>query len=34
VADCVEPLDDAVYPAVYRRDLVRVLTRRALERAA
>jgi carbon-monoxide dehydrogenase medium subunit len=33
-ADSVEPLDDAVYPAVYRRDLLRVLTRRALEQAA
>jgi carbon-monoxide dehydrogenase medium subunit len=33
-ADAVEALDDARYPAVYRRDLARALTRRALERAA
>ena len=33
-ADSMEPLNDARYPAGYRRDLVRALTRRALERAA
>lgn len=34
VARAVEPLDDARYAAGYRRDLARVLTRRALESAA
>ena len=34
VARFVEPLDDARYPAGYRRDLVRAMTRRALEGAA
>ncbi|MGH8621813.1 MAG: FAD binding domain-containing protein [Burkholderiales bacterium] len=34
VARAVEPLDDARYAAGYRRDLARVLTRRALETAA
>ena len=33
-ADEVEPVEDARYPAAYRRDLVRALTRRALEQAA
>lgn len=33
-ADSIEPPNDARYPARYRRDLVRALTRRALERAA
>ena len=34
VARSVEPLDDARHSASYRRDLARVMTRRALERAA
>lgn len=34
VARSVEPLDDARYPAGYRRDLARAMTRRALEGAA
>jgi carbon-monoxide dehydrogenase medium subunit len=34
VAGSVEPLDDSRYASGYRRDLARVLTRRALERAA
>jgi carbon-monoxide dehydrogenase medium subunit len=34
VAGSVEPLDDARHPAGYRRDLVRAMARRALERAA
>lgn len=33
-AGAVTPLDDVRYPASYRRDLVRAMTRRALERAA
>lgn len=33
-ARSVEPLDDVKYPAGYRRDLVRAMTRRALEHAA
>ncbi len=33
-ADAVDPLDDINYSAEYRRDLVRTVTRRALERAA
>jgi carbon-monoxide dehydrogenase medium subunit len=32
-ADCIEPLEDIQADAVYRRDLVRAVTRRALERA-
>ena len=34
VADCIDPLEDIQADAAYRRDLVRVVTRRALERAA
>jgi carbon-monoxide dehydrogenase medium subunit len=34
VAGAVSPLDEARYPATYRRDLARAMTRRALERAA
>src|SRR5439155_15918219 len=33
-ADAVDPLEDHTTSADYRRDLVRTLTRRALERAA
>jgi aerobic carbon-monoxide dehydrogenase medium subunit len=33
-ADCIDPLEDIQADAAYRRDLVRVVTRRALERAA
>jgi carbon-monoxide dehydrogenase medium subunit len=33
-ADCIDPLEDLQADAVYRRDLVRAVTRRALERAA
>ena len=33
-ATAIEPLDDINYPADYRRDLVRTVSRRALERAA
>jgi aerobic carbon-monoxide dehydrogenase medium subunit len=33
-ADCIEPLEDIQADAVYRRDLVRTVTRRALEHAA
>jgi carbon-monoxide dehydrogenase medium subunit len=33
-ADCIDPLEDIQADAAYRRDLVRVITRRALERAA
>jgi carbon-monoxide dehydrogenase medium subunit len=34
VASAVDPLDDAVTSATYRRDLARTVTRRALEQAA
>lgn len=34
VARAVEPLNDIKYPAGYRRDVARAMTRRALERAA
>jgi carbon-monoxide dehydrogenase medium subunit len=33
-ADCIDPLEDIQADAAYRRDLARVVTRRALERAA
>jgi aerobic carbon-monoxide dehydrogenase medium subunit len=33
-ADVVDPIEDLITSAAYRRDLVRALTRRALERAA
>jgi len=33
-ADCIDPLEDIQADAAYRLDLVRVVTRRALERAA
>jgi carbon-monoxide dehydrogenase medium subunit len=33
-ADAIEPLEDTQASTDYRRDLVRVVTRRALERAA
>ena len=33
-ADCIDPLEDIHADAAYRRDLVRAVTRRALERAA
>jgi carbon-monoxide dehydrogenase medium subunit len=33
-AHCVDPLDDGTNPAAFRRDLVRVVARRALEQAA
>lgn len=33
-ADCIDPLEDIQADAVFRRDLVRAVTRRALERAA
>jgi carbon-monoxide dehydrogenase medium subunit len=34
VAESVEPVNDIQYPARYRRDLARAMTRRALESAA
>jgi carbon-monoxide dehydrogenase medium subunit len=34
VASAVDPLDDIITGAEYRRDLSRTITRRALERAA
>ena len=33
-ADAIDPLEDVQADAVYRRDLVRAMTRRALERAS